>query len=78
MMVAPETQKIVSVNITVNSVNDAPVAVDDPAYITDEDTPLTVDAATGVLANDTDVDHAVPLTTLPVDATGAPGARARR
>ncbi len=40
-----------TVNITVNSVNDNPVAVDDSAS-TDEDTPVTVD----VVANDTDVD----------------------
>ena len=40
--------------ITVDAVNDAPVAVDD-GYATDEDTPLTV-TAPGVLANDTDVD----------------------
>jgi large repetitive protein len=44
-----------TVTITVNPVNDAPVAVDD-AYTVDEDTELTVDAAGGVLANDTDVD----------------------
>jgi hypothetical protein len=36
-------------------VPDAPVAVDD-AYATDEDTALVVDAANGVLNNDTDVD----------------------
>ena len=40
--------------ITVNPVNDAPVAVDD-TYATDEDTGLNV-AAPGVLGNDTDVD----------------------
>lgn len=44
-----------TVTITVNSVNDAPVAVED-AYTTNEDEVLTVDVATGVLANDTDVD----------------------
>jgi large repetitive protein len=43
-----------TVNITVNPVNDAPVAHSD-AYSLDEDTPLVV-AAPGVLANDTDVD----------------------
>lgn len=46
---------VASVTITVNAVNDDPVAVDD-AYSTDEDTTLTVDAAAGVLANDTDAD----------------------
>ena len=43
-----------TVTITVNAVNDVPVAVDD-AYATDEDTALTI-AAPGVLGNDTDVD----------------------
>ena len=40
--------------ITVNPVNDAPVAVDDD-YDTDEDTPLTIHIP-GVLVNDSDVD----------------------
>ncbi|MDH3969354.1 MAG: cadherin-like domain-containing protein, partial [Rhodospirillales bacterium] len=43
-----------TVTITVNAVNDPPVAVDD-SYVTDEDVPLTV-TAPGVLANDTDAD----------------------
>jgi len=43
-----------TVSVTVNPVNDAPVAVDD-SYSTNEDTPLTV-AAPGVLGNDTDVE----------------------
>jgi len=42
-----------TVTITVNNVNDPPVAVDD-AYETDEDT--TLDVTPGVLANDIDVD----------------------
>ena len=46
---------VATVNITVNPVNDAPVAVDD-SYSTNEDSTLTVPAP-GVLANDTDVDH---------------------
>ncbi len=50
---APWTDEA-TVTITVNSVNDTPVAVDD-FYTTDEDTTLTV-AAPGVLANDSDVD----------------------
>ncbi|MFH0271101.1 tandem-95 repeat protein [Vibrio jasicida] len=41
-----------SVTISVNPVNDAPVAVDDIAT-TDEDTPVTID----VLSNDTDLDN---------------------
>ena len=44
-----------SVAITINPVNDAPVAVAD-SYSVNEDNPLTVNAASGVLANDTDVD----------------------
>ena len=43
-----------TVTITVNPVNDAPVANDDSAT-TDEDSPLSADAP-GVLGNDTDVD----------------------
>ncbi|MGI0048991.1 MAG: tandem-95 repeat protein, partial [Nitrososphaera sp.] len=45
---------IVTVTITVNAVNDAPVAVND-AYSTNEDTALDVPAL-GVLGNDTDVE----------------------
>lgn len=41
-----------TVNVTVLSVNDAPVAQDDTAQAVDEDTPITID----VLANDTDID----------------------
>ena len=44
----------VTVSLTVNAVDDAPVALGD-AYITAEDTPLTV-AAPAVLANDTDLE----------------------
>ena len=46
-----------TIAITVNTANDAPVAVDDvgPQAVL-ENTSLTVDAAHGVLANDTDVD----------------------
>src|SRR4029079_1632698 len=45
----------VTVSITVNPVNDAPVAVAD-SYSVNEDATLTLAAATGVLANDTDAD----------------------
>jgi VCBS repeat-containing protein len=44
-----------TVSITVNAVNDPPVANND-SYIVNEDNPLTV-AAAGVLTNDTDVDN---------------------
>nr|HMN27375.1 Ig-like domain-containing protein [Caldilineaceae bacterium] len=50
---------VATVAITVNPVNDAPVAADD-GYLTDEDTPLTVAAAAGVQANDTDIDNPTP------------------
>src|SRR5207247_564919 len=54
---------IATVSITVHSVNNAPVAVDDN-YSVNEDTTLTV-SAPGVLANDTDADgdglSAVPV-----------------
>ena len=50
-----ESDKPATVTITVAAVNDAPVAVDD-TYTVGEDSTLTVDAATGVLRNDTDAD----------------------
>jgi hypothetical protein len=46
---------VAAVNVTVNSVNDNPVAVDDD-YQTDEDTALVIDAAAGVLDNDSDLE----------------------
>ncbi|MGB5660599.1 MAG: Ig-like domain-containing protein, partial [Thermoanaerobaculia bacterium] len=49
-----DESNVATVTITVNPVNDAPVAVED-AYATSEDVPL-VAAAPGVLGNDTDVD----------------------
>ncbi|HEY6169749.1 MAG TPA: Ig-like domain-containing protein, partial [Verrucomicrobiae bacterium] len=55
----------VTVSITVNPVNDPPVAAND-AYSVNEDTLLTV-AAAGVLANDSDVDGD-PLTAILVAA----------
>ena len=45
---------IATADITVTSMNDAPVATED-SFATDEDTPLVIDAAS-LLANDTDVD----------------------
>jgi hypothetical protein len=55
------TSNIATVMITVNAVNDAPVAVDD-SYATDVDTQLVV-AAPGVLGNDTDAESD-PLTAV--------------
>src|SRR5439155_15638964 len=52
-----------NVTMSVTAVNDAPVAVADPSptpgsyYQVNEDTVLTVPVATGVLANDSDVDN---------------------
>ena len=45
---------IATVSLTINPINNAPVAVND-AYLTDEDTPLSV-SAPGVLTNDADVE----------------------
>ncbi len=57
----------VTVTITVNAVNDAPVAVAD-SYSTNEDTLLSVPAP-GVLSNDSDVDSATITAVLVSDVT---------
>ncbi len=54
--------------VTVNPVNDAPVAGDDSGE-TAEDTPLAID----VLANDSDVDSALDGDTLIIRSVGIPG-----
>jgi VCBS repeat-containing protein len=61
----------VTVNLTVNPVNDAPVAVEDN-YTVDEDETLTITAAAGVLVNDSDANDD-PLTAVLVSgpANGA-------
>jgi hypothetical protein len=47
------------------------VAVDDPNYVTDEDTALNVAAGAGVLANDSDVDlDALSVTAFDATSTG--------
>jgi VCBS repeat-containing protein len=56
---------IATVTINVTGANDAPVAAGD-SYQADEDTPLTVDANTGVLDNDTDTENS-PLTAVLVN-----------
>ena len=61
-----------TVTVTVNGVNDAPVAADD-AYATDEDTTLRV-AVPGLLANDSDPDASDVLTVSGVDTSGMLGA----
>ncbi|XOB98340.1 Ig-like domain-containing protein [Deinococcota bacterium DY0809b] len=57
-------------NALVTPVNDPPTATDD-SYTTDEDTSLTVDAANGVLANDSDPDgDTLTVTALTWDTDG--------
>ena len=61
-----------TVTVTVNPVNDAPVANDDSGtgFTTDEDTSFTT---ASVLTNDTDVDVGDILTVLGIDTTGTIG-----
>lgn len=47
---------LVTVNVTVEAVNDAPIGMNDQ-YATDEDVPLTIGSVAGALANDSDVDN---------------------
>ena len=54
-----------TVTITINAVNDAPVAVDDPGFMTDADTPIDI-ATSALLANDSDVDLGTTLTVMAV------------
>jgi len=49
------TTDVATLSLTVNAANDPPIAVDDNGTTT-EDVVLTVDAASGLLANDTDLD----------------------
>jgi len=57
-----QDSNIATVTITVNAINDVPVASDD-TYATDEDTALNVPAL-GVMANDTDADPLDVLTAV--------------
>ncbi len=50
------TQSSTVTIVAAAAANIAPVANDDPDYVTDQDTPLIVAAASGVLLNDTDPD----------------------
>lgn len=61
-----------TVNITVSGANDLPVALDDLATI-DEDTPF-VQGASGVLANDSDLDRGDALQVVGFDARSLFGA----
>ena len=62
-----------ALSVVVTGTNDAPVAADDVAA-TDEDTPLAVAAAQGLLANDTDVDHGALLSVVAASASSDLGA----
>lgn len=57
-----DNSEVATVTITVNPVNDAPVAANDE-YWMDEDATLNV-AATGVLANDSDIDNSSLTATI--------------
>jgi VCBS repeat-containing protein len=62
-----------TVTMTVTGVNDAPDAVDDGPFTTDEDTILSM-GAPGLLSNDSDVDAGDTITVTAFDATSAQGA----
>ena len=62
-----------TVTVTISGINDNPTAVDDKAT-TDEDTLLTVLAATGLLTNDTDPDTSDTLTVSSSDSESTAGA----
>lgn len=59
---------IATVTLTIDPVNDAPVAIAD-AYVTSQNSPLVTTALTGVLVNDTDIDGD-PLTAVWVSDPG--------
>ncbi|NCG17419.1 MAG: tandem-95 repeat protein [Rhodobacterales bacterium] len=56
---------VATVSITVNAIEDLPIALDDD-YAGPEDTPIVMDALSGVLGNDSD-DDSDPLTAVLVD-----------
>ena len=65
---AGDTSNIATVSVTVDPINDPPVASDDAAS-TDEDTPVNID----VLGNDADVDNGIDSTTVTVDTPPSNG-----
>jgi VCBS repeat-containing protein len=69
-LVSDGTTESVETTVTINvgAVNDGPIAQGD-AYVTDEDTPLVVEA-TGVLGNDTDSDGDLLTTSLVTGPAG--------
>lgn len=60
-----------TVEVTINGVNDIPIAVDD-AKTTDEDTAITF-ASSELLVNDTDIDTSDVLSVISVDDTNTQG-----
>ncbi|MFT4547909.1 MAG: VCBS repeat-containing protein, partial [Verrucomicrobiales bacterium] len=64
-----EDSNIATVTITVQAVNDPPVANDDGTFTTSEDTPLSVIAANGLLQNDTDQEDDTLTAVLESNAT---------
>lgn len=67
-----QTSNVATVSITVNPLNDAPVAVGD-AIVTNEDTPASVN----LLTNDTDADGTLDGSTIDINVT-APGRQTTR
>jgi len=51
------SEDVATVNITINPINDAPVAVDDIEYSCNEEATIVKAVVEGVLANDTDIDN---------------------
>ncbi len=66
---APCARGPIVVDLTVVSVNDPPMARDDGPYGTDEDTPLDVDALSGLLGNDNDPVEGDPVTAVAASGT---------
>ncbi len=63
------SSNIATVSLTVNPVNDAPVAQADGPYAGTEETVLTVSAANGLLKNDTDVENQTLTAVLATQST---------
>jgi VCBS repeat-containing protein len=56
-----------TLSIDINTVDDAPTITNPDVNSTNEDTPLTVNAAAGVLSNDSDVDDTLTVSSFTVD-----------
>lgn len=59
--------------ISINGINDPPIARDDGTYTTDEDTPLQL-LASDLLANDTEIDNGDSLSIVSTSSTSTQGA----